>query len=123
MGSKLHQTDMESNSLGNPDSFFQEENVLDENMNLKGIDTYLIEFINKNKGRKYKKSVSPTKKTTTDLIAKSLRSRNKINYRQSMYLCDDIEYINREICLTLLEDRETFIWEQQVIAINKLFSK
>ena len=113
MGSKLHQTDMESNPLGNPDSFFQEENVLDENRSFKGIDTYLIEFINKNKGRKYKKSVLPSKKTT-DLIAKS---RNKINYRKSMFLCDDIEYINREICLTLLEDRETFIWEQQVLAM------
>ena len=100
MGSKLHQTDMESNSLGNPDSFFQ------ENRSFKGkcIDTYLIEFTNKNKGRKYKKSVSPTKEST-DLIVKSLRSRNKINYRKSMFLCDDIEYINREICLTLLEDR------------------
>ena len=116
MGSKLHQTDMESNSLGNPNSFFQEENVLDENRSFKGVDTYLIEFTNKNKKSRKYKSVSPTK-TTTDLIAKSLRSRNKINYRKSMFLCDDIEYINREICLTFLEDRETFLWEQEVIAM------
>jgi len=117
MGSKLHQTDMESNSLGNPDFLLEEENEI-RSFKGKCIDTYLIEFTNKNKkDRKYKKSVSPTKEYTTDLIAKSLRSRNKINYRKSMFLCDDIEYINREICLTLLEDRETFIWEQQVIAM------